>query len=79
MKLRDILPADAAIETQNADIEVGGVSADTRAIKRGDIFVAIAGGKADGLSFVAQRLPQVRSPWWRSVRRMCRCLRTRVS
>ena len=53
MKLRDILPADAAIETQNADIEVGGVSADTRAIKRGDIFVAIAGGKADGLSFVA--------------------------
>ena len=52
MKLRDVLPADAAIETQNADIEVGGVSADTRAIKRGDIFVAIAGGKADGLNFV---------------------------
>jgi UDP-N-acetylmuramoyl-L-alanyl-D-glutamate--2,6-diaminopimelate ligase len=53
MKLRNVLPADDAIETRNADIEVGGVSADSRAIKRGDIFVAIAGGKADGLNFVA--------------------------
>ena len=52
MKLRDVLPTDAAIEMRNADIDVGGVSADTRAIKRGDIFVAIAGGKADGLSFI---------------------------
>ncbi len=53
MKLRDVLPADAAIEPRNTDIEVGGVSADTRAVKCGDIFVAIAGGKADGLNFVA--------------------------
>ena len=56
MKLREVLPADAAIETRNADIEVGGVSADTRAIKRGDIFVAIAGGKADGLNFISAAL-----------------------
>ena len=56
MKLRDVLPADATIETRNADIDVGGVSADTRAIKRGDIFVAIAGGKVDGLDFISAAL-----------------------
>ena len=49
MKLREVLPADAASRDADADIEVGGVSADTRAIKRGDIFVAIEGGKTDRL------------------------------
>jgi UDP-N-acetylmuramoyl-L-alanyl-D-glutamate--2,6-diaminopimelate ligase len=53
MKLREILPADAEVETRNADLDVGGVSADSRTIKSGDVFVAIAGGKSDGLNFVA--------------------------
>ena len=52
MKLRDILPSDAEIETPIADLDVGGVSADSRAIKPGDIFVAIEGGKTDGLNFI---------------------------
>jgi len=52
MKLRDVLPADAEVETRNADIEVGGMSADSRLIERGDVFVAIEGGKADGLNFI---------------------------
>ena len=52
MKLREILPADADIEARYADLEVGGVTADSRAVKRGDVFVAIAGGKTDGLRFV---------------------------
>jgi UDP-N-acetylmuramoyl-L-alanyl-D-glutamate--2,6-diaminopimelate ligase len=52
MKLREILPADAEIEARTADLDVGGVSADSRTIKRGDVFVAIEGGKADGLRFV---------------------------
>ena len=52
MKLREILPADAEVETRNADVEVGGVSADSRAIKPGDVFVAIEGGKTDGLNFI---------------------------
>jgi UDP-N-acetylmuramoyl-L-alanyl-D-glutamate--2,6-diaminopimelate ligase len=52
MKLREILPADAEIESRTADLDVGGVSADSRAIKSGDVFVAIEGGKADGLKFV---------------------------
>jgi UDP-N-acetylmuramoyl-L-alanyl-D-glutamate--2,6-diaminopimelate ligase len=52
MKLREILPADAEVETRNADLDVGGVSADSRAVKNGDVFVAIEGGKSDGLNFV---------------------------
>jgi UDP-N-acetylmuramoyl-L-alanyl-D-glutamate--2,6-diaminopimelate ligase len=52
MKLREILPADVDIEARYADLEVGGVTADSRTVKRGDVFVAIAGGKTDGLRFV---------------------------
>ena len=48
MKLREILPADAEIESRTADLDVGGVSADSRVIKSGDVFVAIEGGKTDG-------------------------------
>src|SRR5271168_4004015 len=74
MKLREILPADAEIESRTADLDVSGVSADSRAIKRGDVFVAIEGGKTDGLNFigpaiaagaaavVAQRRPDVHLP-----------------
>src|SRR5271170_8102294 len=53
MKLREILPPDAEFDARHAGLDVGGVTADSRAVKRGDIFVAIAGGKADGLRFVA--------------------------
>jgi len=52
MRLREILPADAVIAAGSADTEVGGITADSRSVKPGDIFVAIAGGKADGLGFV---------------------------
>jgi UDP-N-acetylmuramoyl-L-alanyl-D-glutamate--2,6-diaminopimelate ligase len=53
MKLREILPVDAEFDARFADVEVGGVTADSRALQRGDVFVAIAGGKTDGLRFVA--------------------------
>jgi UDP-N-acetylmuramoyl-L-alanyl-D-glutamate--2,6-diaminopimelate ligase len=56
MKLREILPADAEIEARYADLDVGGVTADSRAVRRGDVFVAIVGGKTDGLTFVAPAL-----------------------
>jgi UDP-N-acetylmuramoyl-L-alanyl-D-glutamate--2,6-diaminopimelate ligase len=74
MKLREILPTDATIEIGDADLVVSGVSADSRAVKSGDVFVAIEGGKADGLAFVqsalaagavaivAQRRPDVALP-----------------
>jgi UDP-N-acetylmuramoyl-L-alanyl-D-glutamate--2,6-diaminopimelate ligase len=56
MKLREILPADAEIEARYADLDVVGVTADSRAVRSGDAFVAIAGGKTDGLTFVAPAL-----------------------
>ena len=52
MKLREILPPDAEFDARHADLEIGGVTADSRAVKGGDVFVAIAGGKADGLRFI---------------------------
>jgi UDP-N-acetylmuramoyl-L-alanyl-D-glutamate--2,6-diaminopimelate ligase len=56
MKLREILPPDADIDRRHADRDVGGVTADSRAVKRGDVFVAIAGNKADGARFIAPAL-----------------------
>src|ERR1700684_2646183 len=53
MKLREILPPDADLDPRHADLDVGGGTADSRAGKRGDVFVAIAGNKADGARFVA--------------------------
>jgi UDP-N-acetylmuramoyl-L-alanyl-D-glutamate--2,6-diaminopimelate ligase len=52
MKLREILPSDVDFDERHADIEIGGLTADSRTVKRGDMFVAIAGGTADGLRFV---------------------------
>ena len=56
MKLREFLPPDAEIAAGNGDIDCAGVTADSRAVKSGDLFVAIAGGKSDGLRFVDQAL-----------------------
>jgi UDP-N-acetylmuramoyl-L-alanyl-D-glutamate--2,6-diaminopimelate ligase len=56
MKLREILPPDAVIETPIADLDVAGVSADSRTVKRGDVFVAIAGGKANGRDFIGSAI-----------------------
>jgi UDP-N-acetylmuramoyl-L-alanyl-D-glutamate--2,6-diaminopimelate ligase len=53
MKFREILPVDADIAARDADIDVRGVTADSRSVKPGDIFVAVAGGKTDGLRFIA--------------------------
>jgi UDP-N-acetylmuramoyl-L-alanyl-D-glutamate--2,6-diaminopimelate ligase len=56
MKLREILPPDAEIVAGHGDIDCAGVTADSRTLKSGDLFVAIAGGKTDGLRFVDQAL-----------------------
>jgi UDP-N-acetylmuramoyl-L-alanyl-D-glutamate--2,6-diaminopimelate ligase len=53
MKLRDLLP-DAHLEPRVAGIEVRGITADSRTVQPGDVFVAIAGAKADGARFVAE-------------------------
>jgi UDP-N-acetylmuramoyl-L-alanyl-D-glutamate--2,6-diaminopimelate ligase len=54
MKLADLLTVDAVSDARFAAIEVGGISADSRTIKPGDLFVAVAGTKDDGLRFIDQ-------------------------
>jgi UDP-N-acetylmuramoyl-L-alanyl-D-glutamate--2,6-diaminopimelate ligase len=56
MKLKDLLTSDAVIEARFDALEVKGISADSRMIAPGDVFVAVAGAKDDGLRFVAQAL-----------------------
>ena len=53
MKLRDLLP-EAATDARLGAIEVAGVTADSRKVKPGFLFVAIAGAKADGAQFAKQ-------------------------
>src|SRR5215510_7394244 len=52
MRLADLLPADAACDPRFAALELGGVTADSRKVRPGDLFVAIAGTKADGAKYV---------------------------
>ncbi|MBW7967512.1 UDP-N-acetylmuramoyl-L-alanyl-D-glutamate--2,6-diaminopimelate ligase [Bradyrhizobium sp. BR 10261] len=57
MKLRDLLGQDAlgheaAIEPIAGALEVTGVALDSRAVKPGDLFFALAGSKIDGARFI---------------------------
>ena len=53
MKPRDLLP-EAAPDSRIDGIEVAGVTSDSRKVKPGFLFVAIAGNKTDGAHFVKQ-------------------------
>src|SRR3954469_4097267 len=52
MKLRDLFSDDAAIGPQAEAVEVRGIAVDSRAVKPGDLFFALAGHKTDGARFV---------------------------
>ena len=54
--LQDLRAVHAACDPRFAAIELAGLSADTRSIKPGELFVAITGAKDDGLRFVDQAL-----------------------
>ncbi len=54
MKLKSLLPVDSLSDARFAALDVRGLSADSRAVKPGDLFVAVSGAKDDGLRFVAQ-------------------------
>jgi UDP-N-acetylmuramoyl-L-alanyl-D-glutamate--2,6-diaminopimelate ligase len=56
MKLRDLLSADVVVDARHADILVGGVAADSRAVKPGDVFFALAGTRTDGARFIDQAI-----------------------
>src|SRR6185369_8482442 len=52
MKLRDLFSDDAAIDPQADAVDVNGLAVDSRAVKPGDLFFAVAGSKTDGSRFV---------------------------
>ena len=52
MKLRDLFSDDAAIEPQAEAVDVKGLAVDSRAVKPGDLFFALAGTKTDGSRFI---------------------------
>ncbi|MBX9829446.1 MAG: UDP-N-acetylmuramoyl-L-alanyl-D-glutamate--2,6-diaminopimelate ligase [Xanthobacteraceae bacterium] len=51
MKLSDLLPDQASLDARTGAIEVTGITADSRAVKRGFVFVAVPGTKADGMIY----------------------------
>jgi UDP-N-acetylmuramoyl-L-alanyl-D-glutamate--2,6-diaminopimelate ligase len=52
MQLRDLLTADAEYDRRFAGVAIGGVTADSRKVGHGSVFVAVPGTKADGLQYV---------------------------
>jgi UDP-N-acetylmuramoyl-L-alanyl-D-glutamate--2,6-diaminopimelate ligase len=52
MKLRELFSDDAAIEPQAGAVDVKGLAVDSRAVKPGDLFFALAGSKTDGSRFI---------------------------
>jgi UDP-N-acetylmuramoyl-L-alanyl-D-glutamate--2,6-diaminopimelate ligase len=55
MKLSELV-SEASSDPRLAAIQIGGVTADSRKVNKGDLFVAVPGTKADGSQFVAQAL-----------------------
>jgi UDP-N-acetylmuramoyl-L-alanyl-D-glutamate--2,6-diaminopimelate ligase len=53
MKLKKLLTVDALSDARYDALDVKGITADSRKVKPGDLFVAMAGAKSDGLGFVA--------------------------
>lgn len=56
MKLRDLFSGDVAMAPQAAELAIAGLAVDSRAVKPGDVFFALAGAKTDGARFVAQAI-----------------------
>lgn len=54
MKLSELLNNDAQFGAEAGGLIVAGLGADSRAIKPGDVFFALAGTKADGARYAAQ-------------------------
>src|ERR1700748_650546 len=52
MKLRDLFSEDARMDPQAKAVEIAGLSVDSRAVKPGDLFFALAGARTDGARFV---------------------------
>jgi UDP-N-acetylmuramoyl-L-alanyl-D-glutamate--2,6-diaminopimelate ligase len=54
LKLGELIGRDGEFDARYGAVEIGGIASDSRKAKRGDLFVAVPGTKADGLQFVSQ-------------------------
>jgi UDP-N-acetylmuramoyl-L-alanyl-D-glutamate--2,6-diaminopimelate ligase len=52
MKLADLPLTDARFDPRFTGLELADIASDSRKVRRGDLFVAVPGTKADGLAFV---------------------------
>lgn len=56
MKLGDLFSGDAVVDAQHAAVGVKGLAVDSRTVKPGDVFFALAGVKTDGAKFIDQAI-----------------------
>jgi UDP-N-acetylmuramoyl-L-alanyl-D-glutamate--2,6-diaminopimelate ligase len=56
MRLRDLFSDDAVMDAQAGEVAVTGLAVDSRAVKPGDLFFALAGAKTDGARFIDQAI-----------------------
>ena len=56
MRLRDLFSDDATIDPRAEAIAVSGLAMDSRLVKPGDLFFALAGHKTDGARFIDQAI-----------------------
>src|SRR5947209_9232123 len=56
MKLADLVPADAPVHPDLSELQILGITADSRRVRPGDVFVAVPGSKDDGLRYVHQAI-----------------------
>jgi UDP-N-acetylmuramoyl-L-alanyl-D-glutamate--2,6-diaminopimelate ligase len=56
MRLRDLFSDDATIDPRAETAEVTGIAVDSRSVKPGELFFALAGSKTDGARFIEQAI-----------------------
>jgi UDP-N-acetylmuramoyl-L-alanyl-D-glutamate--2,6-diaminopimelate ligase len=56
MRLRDLFSDDAVMDAPAGEVAVSGLAVDSRAVKPGDLFFALAGAKTDGARFIGQAI-----------------------
>jgi UDP-N-acetylmuramoyl-L-alanyl-D-glutamate--2,6-diaminopimelate ligase len=54
VKLTELIGQEGEFDARHAAVEVTGIASDSRKVKPGDLFIAVPGNKADGLTFVPQ-------------------------